>query len=145
MQKPEKHNHISDEEHQKIKFADELVVLVLNGEKEATVRYDGFESVQVGDTLLATTTDGTGFAELEVTRTASVIAVEAHDVLNVFGAKYPSTCPEDVIKSLNKHYDESIEPGTVVRVLVYEVRNRKKIVNPPSSIPNVRGVCDCRE
>lgn len=115
---------MSDEERQEIKFADELVASVLDGEKEATVRYDGFESVQVGDTLLATTTDGTGFAELEVTRTASVIAVEAHDVLNVFGAKYSSTSPEDVIESLNKHYDDSIGPGTVVQVLVYEVRER---------------------
>lgn len=115
---------MSDEPHEEIKFADELVAPVLDEEKEATVRYDGFESVQVGDTLIATTTDGTGFAELEITRTASVMAVEAHDILSVFGAKYSSSCPEDVIESLNKHYDESIGPSTIVQVLVYEVQNR---------------------
>jgi hypothetical protein len=115
---------MSDNEHREIKFADELVAPLLDGEKEATVRYDGFRGVGVGETLLGTTTDGTPFAELEITRTATVLAVEAHDVIEVFGAKYSSTCPEDVIKSLNKHYDESIGPGTTVQVLVYEVRNR---------------------
>lgn len=112
---------MNNERRDQIKFADELVVPVLNGDKEATVRYDGFESVQVGETLTATTVDGAPFAELEIRRTASVIAVEVHDVLQVFGAGYPSTCPEDVIESLNKHYDDSIAPSMVVQVLVYEM------------------------
>lgn len=105
----------------RIKFADELVPEVLNEQKDATVRYDGFESVQVGDTLAATTADGAPFAKINVRRTATVLAVEAHDVLAVFGADYPSEQPQDVIDSLNDHYDGQIDPGTNVRVLVFEV------------------------
>jgi len=105
----------------RIEFADELVPTVLNGQKDATVRYDGFGSVQVGDTLTATTADGNPFAQINVRRTATVLAVEAHDVLAVFGADYPSETPQDVIDRLNDHYDGQIEPSENVRVLVFEV------------------------
>jgi hypothetical protein len=107
-----------------IKFADNLVASVLNETKEATVRYDGFESVQVGDTLTAVTTDGTPFAELNVKRTASASAIEAHDILQAMGANYPSTSPQDVIDALNKHYSDPIVPSTPVQVLVYELSDR---------------------
>jgi len=104
-----------------IKFADELIAPVLNEEKDATVRYDGFESVEVGDTLTATTTDGTPFATLNVRRTASVMAVEVHDLLGVFNADYPSEKPQDVIDEVGQHYEDGIAPSTTVRVLVFEV------------------------
>lgn len=104
-----------------IKFADGLVPKVLNEQKDATVRYDGFESVQVGDTLTATTDDGAPFAKINVRRTATVLAVEVHSVLDVFGAGYPSEKSQDVIHALNDHYDGQIGPETTVRVLVFEV------------------------
>lgn len=115
---------MSVEAHEEIKFADELVASVLDEEKDATVRYDGFEDVDVGDTLVATTANGSAFAELEVKRTASVLAVEVHDLLAVFGAEYSSTCPQDVIEILNKHYDATIGPDTTVQVLVFDVQTR---------------------
>lgn len=105
----------------RIKFADELVPKVLNEAKNATVRYDGYEDVQVGDTLTAVTEEGAPFAELTIRRTASVLAVEAHSVLDVFGADYPSTKPQDVIDALNQHYETSIRPETTVQVLLFEV------------------------
>lgn len=104
-----------------IKFADELVPEVLNEEKNATVRKGGFEAVQVGNTLTATTTDESPFAELTVRRTASVQAVEAHHILSVFDADYPSDCPQDVIDALNDYYEDGVAPSTTVRVLVFEV------------------------
>lgn len=115
---------MSAEAREEIKFADELVASVLDGGKEATVRYDGFENVDVGDTLVATTADGSPFAELEVKRTASVMAVEVHELLTVFGAEYSSTCPQDVIDCLNKYYDTAIGPDTTVQVLVFDVQTR---------------------
>jgi hypothetical protein len=115
---------MSDQAHEEIKFADELVASVLDGTKEATVRYDGFEDVDVGDTLVATTADGSPFAELEVRRTASVLAVEVHELLAVFGAGYSSTCPQDVIDCLNKYYDAAIGPDTTVQVLVFDIQTR---------------------
>jgi len=115
---------MSAEPHEEIKFADELVASVLDGAKEATVRYDGFEDVDVGDTLVATTADGSPFAELEVRRTASVLAVEVHDLLAVFGASYSSSCPQDVIDCLNEYYDAAIGPDTTVQVLVFDVQTR---------------------
>lgn len=108
----------------KIKFADDLIVPVLNSTKEATIRYDGFESVEVGETLIATTTEGEPFAELTVKRTTSVLAVEAHSVLQIFGANYPSTCPQDIIDSLNEYYDDGIAPSTTVEILVFELVTR---------------------
>lgn len=107
-----------------IKFADDLIVPVLNGTKEATIRYDGFESVEVGESLAATTTDGQPFAELDVKRTASVQAVEAHSILQTFGANYPSTCPQDIIESLNEYYEDGIAPSTTVEILVFELVTR---------------------
>ena len=115
---------MSDQAHEKIKFANKLVASVLDEEKEATVRYDGFEDVDIGDTLVATTADGSPFAELEVKRTASVLAVEVHELLTVFGAGYSSTCPQDVIECLNEHYDATIGPDTTVQVLVFDVQTR---------------------
>jgi hypothetical protein len=112
---------MSEDGTEQIKFADELVPAVLNEEKDATVRHDGFECVKVGDTLTATTADGAPFAKINVRRTATVLAVEAHDLLDVFCADYPSECPQDVIDALRDHYIDSIGPGTSVRVLVFEV------------------------
>lgn len=108
-------------EYKEIKFADQLVIAVLDGDKQATVRYGGFEDVEVGDKLIATTTEGSPFATLEVTRTATVQAVEVHDILNVIGANYSSETPEDVIDGVNKYYSDQIGPSTNVRVLVFNV------------------------
>lgn len=115
---------MSEDGEKRIKFADELVAPVINEEKEATVRYNGYESVRVGDTLVAETETGTEFAILDVRRTASVNAVEVHSVLEVFGASYPSEKPQDVIDALNDHYEEGIQPGTTVRVIVFEEVSR---------------------
>lgn len=104
-----------------ITFADELILPVLNGAKDATVRYDGYETVHVGDTLTAVTTEGAPFAELAVRRTMSVLAVEVHSLLGVVDADYASDCPQDVIDALNQHYEDGIVPSTIVQVLVFEV------------------------
>lgn len=105
----------------RIKFADDLVIPVIDGSKTATVRYDGFEHVSVGDQLKATTRHGTPFARLEVRKTATANAVEAHDILRVLGAEYPSEKPQDVIASLKQHYDTAIRPSATVRVIIFEV------------------------
>lgn len=109
-------------ERQQIKFADELVDSVADGDKQATVRYDGFEDVAVGDTLTAATEDGSPFAELKIRRTAAVDAVEAYQVLAMADAGYDAESPQGVINNLNKHYETRIRPSTTVTVLVFEVR-----------------------
>lgn len=105
----------------RIKFAPEFAPDIVEGEKTATVRYDGFEGVQPGDTLQAFTPIGNRFADLRVTRTATVNAIEAHDVLEALAAEYPSEEPGDVVASLNQFYRDLIRPETAVRVLVFEV------------------------
>lgn len=111
----------SEQRRERMAFANELVPPILNEEKTATVRYDDFEGVRVGDTITATTTSDSRVADLKIRRTATVSAVEAHSIMRVLGASYPSECPQDVIDSLNEHYDDGISPGTTVRVLVFEV------------------------
>lgn len=101
------------EEADRIEFADEQVVPVLDEDVQAVVRHDEYGSVDVGDTLFATTSGGSPFAEVNVRRTASVLAVEVHGLLKLFGAAYPSEKPQDPIDDLN----DSIETG----VLVFEV------------------------
>lgn len=107
---------------QQIKFANELVASVIDGDKQATVRYDGFEDVEVGDTLTAATEDGSAFADLKIRRTAVVDAVEAYQVLAMADAGYDAESPQGVINNLNKHYEARIRPSTTVTVLVFEVR-----------------------
>jgi len=109
------------DEPERIKFADELVPRVLNEEKTATVRYGGFAGVGVGDTLIATTAEGAPFADLGIRRTATAPAVEAVDLLRVFGADHSSEHPQDVLDTLSEHYDGRVNPRTNVRVLVFEV------------------------
>jgi hypothetical protein len=110
------------EQRQQIKFANELVASVIDGDKQATVRYDGFEDVEVGDTLTAATEDGSAFADLKIRRTAVVDAVEAYQVLAMADAGYDAESPQGVINNLNKHYEARIRPSTTVTVLVFEVR-----------------------
>ena len=110
------------EQRQQIKFANELVASVIDGDKQATVRYDGFEDVEVGDTLTAATEDGSAFADLKIRRTAVVDAVEAYQVLAMADAGYDAESPQGVINNLNKHYEARIRPSTTVTVLVIEVR-----------------------
>lgn len=110
----------SVEETERIKFAGDLIVPILDERKQATVRFDGYEDVSVGDTLIATTLEDVPFAELEVRRTATAPAAEVHDLLEVFGAEYPSERPIDVVDSLNEYYDD-ITLGTTVNVIAFEV------------------------
>lgn len=104
---------------ERLKFADDLVAPVLRGEKTATVRLNG-PALDVGWTVPATTDDGEPFATLEIRRTATVLAVEAHSVLQVFGAEYPAETPQDVIDAVAQHYDQPVKPSTPVDVYVFD-------------------------
>jgi len=106
---------------ERMKFADGLVVPILQGDKTATVRCGGYWNLEVGDRVTAITDDGTEFAGLTITRTATLPAVEAHGFLRLAGAEYPSAKPQDVIDALNEHHQAGIRPSTDVRVIVFEV------------------------
>lgn len=99
-------------------FSGELIEDVLNGTKTATVRYRGPRAKR-GDILVAETTEGKPFAEKKITRTASVIAVEAHSFIEMVGAKHGSDSPEDLIDIINGFYEETIRPGTTLEVYVF--------------------------
>lgn len=104
-----------------ITFADELVEQLLNGEKTATVRYNSYKTVHVGDTLIAKTTDGEPLALLKITHTASIPVIQVHEFLTIVDANYSSSKPKDVIQGVNKHYQDTITAETTVNVLVFTV------------------------
>lgn len=108
---------------ERLRFADEYVQSVLDGEKTATVRYDADLPV-AGDRVSAVTESGTEFATLEVKRRAGCLAVEVLSVLEVFGVDYDAADTEDLLDGLNRHYEAGIRPGTPVEVLVFEVVKR---------------------
>jgi hypothetical protein len=102
-------------------FAEPLIAPVLNGSKTATVRKGHSYDFEPGDRVTAAPSMGTPFVTLEIKRTADAIAIEAYRLIEVFGADYSATCPQDVIDTLNEHYDETIRPSTQVQVIVFEV------------------------
>ncbi|QLH81012.1 ASCH domain-containing protein [Halosimplex pelagicum] len=101
-------------------FADEYVAPILSGEKTATVRYNDGGAIEVGDTVPAVMESGTQFATLEITRTATVLAVEAMEVLELFAANYPTETVKGLINGVDQHYDDPIGPETLVRVIIFE-------------------------
>lgn len=103
-----------------IEFAEEYVAPIIDGTKTATVRLDPSDEIAVGDTVSAVTPTGTEFATLEIRRTATAIAVEVIELLDIFGAAYSSDTVDEMLEGLNQHYDESIAPQTTVRVIVFE-------------------------
>jgi len=104
-----------------IKFADKYVVDVLNRQKNATVRYSGFNDVAVGDVLIATTAMGVPFCRICIEKTAVVEAWESYGVLNKIGARYDSDTCQNHLERLNSHYDDEIERDTLVKVLSFSV------------------------
>lgn len=102
-----------------LKFADDLVSAVVDGEKTATVRLDG-QPLSAGDVVSATTDAGNEFARLRLKRTADVIAVEAYSFIEMVGAKHGAHGTDDLVERLRDHYD-NVNPGDIVSVYVFEV------------------------
>ena len=105
---------------QTLAFAEDLVTEVLDGRKTATVRKPP-KDIRVGDTVVATTPDGSHFATLRVTRTATVIAAEVMALIETFGAEYGCETTEELLEALENHYGEALRPGRVVQLIVFEV------------------------
>ncbi|ACV46625.1 ASCH domain-containing protein [Halomicrobium mukohataei] len=105
---------------EQLEFDEAYAGEILGGEKTATVRYD-MELPAVGSYVPATTQDGLEFAILKIKRTASVLAVEVPDLLDLFGANYGSSTVHEVVDGVNSHYQKTILPATNVEVIVFEV------------------------
>lgn len=101
-------------------FANEYVQPLLDGAKTATVRIGG-GLFRAGERIPALTEDGTEFATLEVTRSAEVMAVEAVDLIQTFGAEHAAETPNELIDALGDHYDRGVRPSTTVQVIVFKV------------------------
>lgn len=104
---------------EQLEFADEYLVPILDGEKTATVRV-GKELPAVGDRLQAVTQSGREFATLEVRRTAACLAVEAVELIDVFGAQYGSETADELLEGLNNYYD-GVKTSSTVQLIVFEV------------------------
>ena len=99
-------------------FADEFVIPVLEGEKTATVRQSGTD-IHMNNVVTAITEHGVEFAKLNITRTAELQAVEAHDFIQLVGGKHSTESEEDMLSTLNQYYP-GIRPGSQVKVFVFE-------------------------
>lgn len=102
-----------------LEFADEFVLPIRRQAKTATVRYGSAHDIGQGDAVELQTTDGVPIERVRVRRTATAQAAEAHHLLELFNAEYPSETPQDVIDALNEHYD-GVRPGAIVRVICWE-------------------------
>jgi len=122
------------EEYRRISFTNPLISKLITGDKEATVRYNTYSTVSVGDTLVATTTEQDPVAFLSITRTATVHAGEVHELIELFDIGYSSSHPQDVVETLNEHYSETITPKTSVNILVYEIE--ELLVDPDDYLCN---------
>lgn len=107
-----------------LRFANEYVQPVLDRAKTATVRVHG-ELFRAGERVPALTEDGTQFATLEVTRSAEVMAVEAVDLIQTFGAEHAADTPNELIDQLGEHYEQGVRPSTTVQVIVFDVVNEQ--------------------
>lgn len=104
-----------------IKFAEEYVTPIAKGEKTATVRHDLDFDVRVGDVLTARLPDGTEFTTLRVRRVAQCNAVEVLSIFEVFQEFHGADTVDELLESLNEHYDTAIRPSTTVHVIGFEV------------------------
>lgn len=118
---------------ERLTFSDEWVAPILRGDKTATVRYGGGGTdLVVGDELYACMPDGTEFARIGVKRTVQCLAVEALEVINVFGAEYAADTTEELIDGVSRHYTHDIGPGDTVAVVVFEVIDESPRTRPSS-------------
>lgn len=101
-----------------LEHAEEYVPLIIRSDKDATVRYgsDGAD-LRVGDEVVFVDEDGEVFGRATIIRTATVAAVEALEVLRLWGAEYPHDDVDDLIAGVDQHYADPIRPSTGVRVL----------------------------
>lgn len=113
--------HTAQVDH-RLKFGEEYMAPIYKGEKTATVRIGLERNVSVGDRVTAELPGGSGFADIEITRTASCLACEALLTIEVFEAQHNTDDTQELLENLNDHYpNKQTRPGTVVDVLVFEV------------------------
>lgn len=106
-----------------IRFAEEFIHPILEGEKTATVRYDT-HLPPVGAQVEALSPGDDKFAQLEITSTATVKGVEAIDVIEALGGEHGAGSPAVLVDGLNEFYDDAITLDTTLQVIVFDVVER---------------------
>lgn len=102
-----------------LELANQYITPVVTGEKDATVRHDPSDDLQVGQVVDLVTEGGELIQRVRIRRTATANAIEALSLLEVFDAEYPAETPHGVIEGVNQHYDATISPSTTVRVICW--------------------------
>ena len=103
-----------------IKFADELVNLILNGEKTTTFRLFDDKNLSVGDKLeFLRASDSKVFAHAKITKVYEKRFKDLSDEDYKGHEKYEST--EQALATFRKYYGDSITPETVVKIVRFRL------------------------
>lgn len=107
--------------HRVLEFATEYIDPICRGEKTATVRVGADAALEPGHNVDAVTPEGHTFARLHIDAVATGHADTILDRLAIFGANYPHDETSDLLRALQRHYDDDLGPETPVRGIVFDV------------------------
>lgn len=111
-----------------IRFADEYVPQIIDGEKTATVRY-GWDEPHANVTLKMIDESGEPFARADIPILSVTNAGEALDAVEMMDATHSAGTTAQLLRNLNRHYEDEITTETEVLVLTFDV---KEVLREPS-------------
>lgn len=90
------------------------------GQHAATVRYGDERNIQTGDTLSLRKVNGEEFGTAEVVKVVECKAYEAIPEIRAWQAEYEIGGTDYLMSALNHYYEDTIWPGTEVKVIIYD-------------------------
>ncbi len=102
-----------------LKFAEPLVRLVLDGQKDTTWRINDDKNIAVGDQLSLCRTDRREFAKAEVIWVKETIFENLTNEDKEGHEKFPSD--EDMRETYSKYYKMEVTPKTKIKVIKFRL------------------------
>lgn len=103
-----------------LRFANEHVDAIVDGEKWLTVRWDVDRDISPGDTISALDQQDRLFAELEIVHVTPMPAYRVVDLIDLVGGHRSYADVDELLDDLEEHYSPNrFSPSTTLHVIFF--------------------------